>query len=378
MNHYDELGVSPRASFEEIKEAYRLLVRLLHPDHQSDPELQRVAEQEMKRLNQAYSTLMDPEKRRRYDLELSEARQREIPIIVHAPPIARKRFTPNSLAWVGAAVLFGGMLIWMASRESSGGPSDRHDTDISAATSPEFGARPTEKNDSKPPLGEVSALMRAELRQALIERDAALQEVVRLKAAALIPERSVDVPRQRQSKVTEVKAPDQPATRQIAVQQSAPVPSSQAQSSPLLAKASPPQAAPQLAPMPAAPDIRPQNPLLGTWVYRKPNTPRKNKELYPPEFIETVITEENGEVRGRYRARYEVLDRPISPDINFQFEGKLSGDSANLPWSGAGGAKGEVVLKLMSDHSLKVDWVASQLGAFGFYKGTAVLVKQSD
>jgi hypothetical protein len=117
---------------------------------------------------------------------------------------------------------------------------------------------------------------------------------------------------------------------------------------------------------------------VGRWFYRPSESSSRNKELYPPEFIETSISEDNGELRGTYRARYHVVDRPVPPEVNFQFSGKLTGDSGSLPWSGSGGSRGEVTFRLMADHSLKVDWVASQLGQLGFYKGTAVLVKRSE
>jgi len=128
----------------------------------------------------------------------------------------------------------------------------------------------------------------------------------------------------------------------------------------------------------AQPQRPPRNPIAGTWFYRPADSPAKNKELYPPEFIETSISEDNGEVRGTYRARYHVVDKPVPPEVNFQFAGKLIGDSGSVPWSGNGGSRGEVTFRLMADHSLKVDWVASQLGQLGFYKGTAVLVKRSE
>ncbi len=63
-DYYEALGVSRDASTEEIKRAYRRLARRLHPDVNDGPD----AEEEFKRLSQAYDVLGDPEKRRSYDM----------------------------------------------------------------------------------------------------------------------------------------------------------------------------------------------------------------------------------------------------------------------------------------------------------------------
>jgi len=54
---YSVLGVSPRASDEEIKKAYRELARKYHPDNYHDNPLSDLAQEKMKAINEAYDAL---------------------------------------------------------------------------------------------------------------------------------------------------------------------------------------------------------------------------------------------------------------------------------------------------------------------------------
>ncbi len=54
---YSVLGVSPSASDEEVKKAYRELARKYHPDNYHDNPLADLASEKMKEINEAYDTI---------------------------------------------------------------------------------------------------------------------------------------------------------------------------------------------------------------------------------------------------------------------------------------------------------------------------------
>ena len=61
---YEILGVKRDSSQDDIKKAYRQLVKKYHPDsHPGDKDI----EEKFKKINAAYTVLSDPDKRARYD-----------------------------------------------------------------------------------------------------------------------------------------------------------------------------------------------------------------------------------------------------------------------------------------------------------------------
>ncbi len=63
-DYYEILGISEKASLEDIKKAYRRLAKKYHPD--SNPN-NKMAEERFKEISEAYEVLSNPEKRRKYD-----------------------------------------------------------------------------------------------------------------------------------------------------------------------------------------------------------------------------------------------------------------------------------------------------------------------
>jgi DnaJ-class molecular chaperone len=66
MDYYEILGVSKDATIVEIKNKYRDLAKKYHPDKNAD-EINK-----FKKINEAYQTLSDPEKKDQYDMSLDE------------------------------------------------------------------------------------------------------------------------------------------------------------------------------------------------------------------------------------------------------------------------------------------------------------------
>ena len=57
-NPYEVLGVSPSASNDQVKRAYRDLSRKYHPDSYSDNPLAGLAEEKFKEVQEAYDQIM--------------------------------------------------------------------------------------------------------------------------------------------------------------------------------------------------------------------------------------------------------------------------------------------------------------------------------
>jgi hypothetical protein len=319
VNYYDELGVAPSASPAEIRQAYKNLARVLHPDQQREEELRRVADLQMKRLNALYEVLADSERRREYDRGVFSGKSR----VVLEPP-RRRQSASTGLAWVVAAVLGGGLLVWAGwRRDAPAAPAIERAQQVPA---------PLDGNER--------------------------------------PKKRLRIPRVRTPASVASRLPDAPVVSGT-VSLAGP---------PGLSGQTVPEAGPPADVLVLATDAKQERPpgFAGAWFYTPPRVPGPQSGLYPPEYVELVIAETSGELTGRYRARYKVPDKAISPLVSFQFQGSPRRAGAFL-WTGSGGARGELHLKLLTENSLAVSWSATELGSsLGLASGTAVLTRREE
>ena len=67
-DYYEILGVDRNVSDDDLKKAYRKLARQHHPDLHAGDQQKKSAEEKFKEINEAYETLSDQERRKRYDM----------------------------------------------------------------------------------------------------------------------------------------------------------------------------------------------------------------------------------------------------------------------------------------------------------------------
>jgi curved DNA-binding protein CbpA len=348
MTLYEELGVPPDAPPDTIHEAYRNVARLLHPDSQTNPVLKESAEVQMKRINHLYAILSDPERRRRYDQDLAGPQERAGPIIIQSlsPATQFRRGNQGIYAWLAATAICAISIIWLATRESPTPVVYPQPSPLRKAAEAILPKVTSDRQRDQ----EISRL-RAELAAVAADRDWLLKQFA---------------PADTQHRFQPPPPPPAPRPQ-------APVAAPVAAILPAVAPLN--LGLPALLPPPPSP---PKPRWSGSWAYVHERTENKNRALFPPEFIETVISEDHGHIRGQYHARFKVADPKISPDVDFRFEGNVTANSGQGQWAGTGGAKGEVQVRLTSDSTLEVVWTASDLGrTMGLASGTAELRRKN-
>lgn len=98
-SHYALLGLHPSASVREIRQTYRDLSKLYHPDTTNLPTA--IATTKFQQLNEAYATLTSPERRSAYDRKIGYS---SVPVIQPLPNLnhssTQNRASPSSSAYL--------------------------------------------------------------------------------------------------------------------------------------------------------------------------------------------------------------------------------------------------------------------------------------
>lgn len=97
-SYYGLLGLHPSASVREIRQAYRELSKLYHPDTTLLPTA--IATNKFQQLNEAYATLSSPERRTLYDRKIGYS---SVAVVQPLPTLNRP--SPRSPAYSSSAYL---------------------------------------------------------------------------------------------------------------------------------------------------------------------------------------------------------------------------------------------------------------------------------
>ncbi|MGA8027348.1 MAG: DnaJ domain-containing protein [Bryobacteraceae bacterium] len=459
MDYYEELGIDPSASEDQIHRAHRRLTKLLHPDQQTDESVKALAETQMRRVNAIVEILSDPERRREYDSLLNREIPRANPLASKPGPTKapwRERIAWQSLPWwvgsiIGAVVLtIGAVWFWADNWGSSFGnrtpayvPAQMQDTSGTNENRGTGGLRPaparkptsafarlrdaivpspssptkpaehagTEVAAGRPPNRATAAVRQAdaparvkpgapiiidvpsaEPYRAAEGNSAAASNSDRTKTESAMPSNSLA--RIAPSRIDIPPAPKLPANTP-AQTEPPPIPLAALPpaAKPSEAVAPPPANVPATAPKlndaalpakasrPTTPAMAPkplyQNPLEGEWVYA-PSHPEKHKPgFYPPEFIDLKLFWHDGGLHGQYRARYEVTDRPISPEVSFTLF-PAAKDSRKLLWQSNNGSRGTLKVSAIDASSIRIEWRTTVFAAGpALTAGTATLVRRT-
>ncbi|MBW4540146.1 MAG: J domain-containing protein [Myxacorys chilensis ATA2-1-KO14] len=92
-NYYTLLGLHPAASVREIRQTYRELSKLYHPDTTALPSA--IATEKFQRINEAYATLSNPDRRTAYDQKIGYSH-----VVVAQPLPTLNKPQPSSSAYL--------------------------------------------------------------------------------------------------------------------------------------------------------------------------------------------------------------------------------------------------------------------------------------
>ena len=364
MTYYEELGIRRDASVEEIRHAYKMMARLLHPDCQSDPHLRALADCQMKRLGDIVATLVNRQTRRQYDDNLEIVNRPRVPIknwAVPAPERTVRRWEMGGVRnlpvlywfWILIGVTVLGLATWdFVKRETNVQASAPHETAPQREPVPEQAQPPTGHRRQKAKARRTKSIAGGASRLPYKSRSnhtetAALDVQPRMgslePARTALPAPLSDVPLLK------------PSARET-LKQANEVPGREPQRS----------------------AIQKESSFAGRWLSTADAAGAVDPGQYPASYVEFVLVEENGTLAGDYHARYKIPDRAVSPDVVFQARGAVAAKSGTLLWTSRAGGRGKAELTLRGPDVMHVAWWTTEFGKeqAKLGSGTAVLIRQ--
>jgi hypothetical protein len=372
MTYYEELGLTASASPDDIRKAHRTVSRLLHPDQQTEDSLRQAAELQMRRLNAVVDILLDPHQRRRYDDSLRAPLRDPLPPFSPTPrPNPRAPFSVLDLIGIiVAAILVTLVAIWFFAGDFIHwrGQVSELTTGarvVPASTRAELFQNPQKMVHLTP--GKVPQPSPGRLN---LQEDAVIPDTVRLHPPAepqprhKLTQRIAILPRQDHSAFFKP-----PAEIQIGLGLDPFLLSPLTNTPPGLSLWMP---APETPPSAATS-------FIGLWLLASSGKEHSSSShmRQAPQYIQVSLHRGvNDTIYGQYSARYEVPDRPISPEVAFTFQGPVTGSSADFDWEAADGSGGAVELKLLKPQSMQVSWRVVKFGTrIGISGGAAVVIR---
>lgn len=358
MTYYEELGVRQDAPVEEIRQAYKTLARLLHPDGHVEPDLKPMAERQMQRLVEIVSVLSDPGKRSHYDEMLLLGNR--LPATCGKRPVPLPRRDSNNRAaefalrhwfWILNGIFVVALGTWTFLQSNPAVPD--HPGLQGAAWQrdpiPEYRGHQVVQKPNTPQRRVISVLSEA---SPTIPSDGA-----RLVARAPV--------------VTPPEPPSAPELEDIPAGVSPPEPLTGAAVDRM---ASPGEGRPDDQDRPPSPKV---SSFAGRWLYTPQLADSAERGMYSAIYVELSLIEHAGELTGDYRARYNVPDRAVSPEVTFKIRGSPgAATSGEFAWLSGDNAKGQVEMTLRGPNVLYVSWWTTEFGRRATLgSGTAVLIR---
>jgi len=341
MDFYEELGLPRSASLDAIRRSYRQRVRLLHPDRYPNAELRAIAEAEMQRVNVIAGILTCPEERLRYDRTLigegAAADQGKAPIARSLP--SRRRLDIKVFAlWLVAGAAAGLTCIFAFRTDPASVPTVPLVAASPASTANANPAQPESLPD-RIPLSPLEGKRGADTKAS----------VVRFARSKMTPVQP-GIESVGADKPLRAPAPANPASRPAE-----PVAEVHIDAADRPAPLSPDEIRP----------VRRNAGLAGLWRYARPAQQQALPDGFAVQEAEVGITRQFGIVYGYYQGRHVVPQGRDSRELSFQFSGTAKNESVRTIWSSTDGSRGEITLRMLSEDSLEVVWVASHPGGPG-------------